>query len=80
MNGCGTLIVRACDTDLSVASDRRVMLLLYRQSLLAMVGVDALLAGHSDHALRERIHAAFAAPCRAAGFAETTDEGGSDKA
>lgn len=75
-----TVIVRACDNDLSVASDRSVMLRLYRQSLFAMVGVDALLAGHSDYALRERVHSAFAARCRAAGVAETTDEGGSHEA
>jgi hypothetical protein len=75
-----TLIVRACDNVLSAASDRTVQIKLYRQSLFAMVGVDALLAGHSDYALRERVHSAFAARCRAAGVAETTDEGGSHEA
>lgn len=75
-----TLIVRACDNDLSVASDRTILVKLYRQSLFAMVGVDALLAGHSDHVLRERVHAAFAARCRAAGLADTTGEGGSHEA
>jgi hypothetical protein len=74
------VVVRACDNDLSVASDRSVLVKLYRQSLFAMVGVDALLAGHSDHALRERVHTAFAARCRAAGVTATSDEGGNHEA
>ena len=37
------VVMRACDNDLSVASDRSVLVKLYRQSLFAMVGVDALL-------------------------------------
>ena len=75
-----TLIVRACDNDLTAASDRSVLIKLYRQSLFTMVGVDALLAGHSDHALRERVHTVFADRCRAAALSETTEEGGSHEA
>ena len=75
-----SVVVRACDNDLSVASDRSVLVKLYRQSLFAMVGVDSLLAGHSDHQLRERVHTAFAARCSAAGVAVTADEGGAHEA
>lgn len=74
------LIVRACNSDLSVADDRSILIKLYRQSLFTMVGVDALLAGHSDNALRERVHTVFADRCRAAALAETSDEGGSHEA
>lgn len=75
-----TLIVRACNSDLSLADDRSILIKLYRQSLFAIVGVDALLAGHSDHALRERVHTVFADRCRAAALSETTYEGGSNEA
>ena len=46
----------------------------------SMVGVDALLAGHKDHALRERVHQAFAVKCKQAGLTASTDEGGSHEA
>lgn len=46
-----------------------------RQSLFVMVGIDALLAGHSDHALRERAHQAYARKCRELGLVASTDEG-----
>lgn len=74
------LIMRACDNDVSLANDRAILIKLYRQSLFAMVGIDGLLAGHSDHTLRERVHTVFADRCRAASLTETTDEGGSHEA
>lgn len=75
-----TVIVRACDNDLLLANDRTILLKLYRQSLFATVGIDGLLAGHSDHTLRERVHSVFADRCRAAALSETSVEGGSDEA
>lgn len=75
-----SLVLRACENELSVATDRRLLGKLYRQSLFAFVGLDALLAGHPDPTLRERVHAAFAARCQQAGMAAATDEGGSDEA
>lgn len=74
------VVLRACADEVGVASDRNILIKLYRQSLFSMVGVDALLAGHADHALRERVHTAFTARCRAAGVAETADEGGDHEA
>jgi hypothetical protein len=40
------------------ASERGLLDKLYRQSLFAFVGLDALLSGHPDHTLRERAHTA----------------------
>ena len=51
-----------------------------RQSVFVMVGVDALLAGHSDHGLRERAHQAYARKCRELGIALPSQKGGSDEA
>lgn len=47
-----------------------------RQSVFLMVGVDALLAGHADHGLRERAHQAYARKCKEIGVAGATGEGG----
>lgn len=41
-----------------------------------MVGVDALLAGHADHGLRERAHQAYARKCKEIGVTGATGEGG----
>jgi hypothetical protein len=41
-----------------------------------MVGVDALLAGHSDPRLRERAHQAYARKCKELGLTSTAVEGG----
>jgi hypothetical protein len=71
-----TQVVRACDGELSTASDRAVLTRLYRQSLFGFVGLDALLAGHPDHGLRERVHSAWKARCKEAGMAITSKDGG----
>lgn len=51
-----------------------------RHDVFVMVGVDALLAGHSDPDLRERAHQAFARKCRELELAPASDQGGSDEA
>ena len=51
-----------------------------RQSVFTMVGVDALLAGHADHGLRERAHQAYARKCKELGLTANAGEGGSDEA
>ena len=51
-----------------------------RQSVFVMVSVDALLAGHPDHGLRERAHQAYARKCRELGLASPSERGGSDEA
>ncbi len=47
-----------------------------RQDVFVMVGVDALLAGHSDPRLRERAHQAYARKCKELGLTTTAVEGG----
>lgn len=47
-----------------------------RHSVFAVVGVDALLAGHADPGLRTRAHKAFSRKCRELGLVSSTDEGG----
>lgn len=51
-----------------------------RHDVFVMVGVDALLAGHSDPGLRDRAHQAFARKCRELGLAPASGQGGSDEA
>lgn len=50
------------------AADGDLLGKLYRQSLFAFVGLDALLAGHPDSTLRERAHSAWKARCKEAGM------------
>lgn len=49
-----------------------------RQGVFAMVGIDALLAGHPDAHLRERAHQAYARKCRELGLALPSEPAGSD--
>jgi hypothetical protein len=71
-----SLLAAACeDADLRpklVTPDDRTA----RQDVFVMVGVDALLAGHSDPRLRERAHQAYARKCKELGLASTAVEGG----
>jgi len=69
-------VQNACDEDLSSPANRTTLARLHRQSLFAMVGIDALLAGHSDNTLRERAHKAFAAKSRDAGLVTGGISGG----
>ena len=57
------------------ASERGLLDKLYRQSLFAFVGLDALLSGHPDHTLRERAHTAWKARCKESGMAATPTKG-----
>ena len=50
------------------------------ERVFTMVGVDALLAGHADHGLRERAHQAYARKCKELGLTANAGEGGSDEA
>jgi hypothetical protein len=47
-----------------------------RQDVFVMIGVDALLAGHSDPRLRERAHQAYARKCKELGLTSAAVEGG----
>lgn len=66
------LIDRSCDEDAGTPSLERVA----RQSVFLMVGIDALLAGHPDHALRDRAHQAYARKLRELGLAPASGGGG----
>ena len=71
------LLLAACDGEdpgsLQAASIERI----HRQSVFAMVGIDALLSGHVDPKLRERAHEAYARRCKQLGIATTAVEGAS---
>lgn len=66
---------KALDGELTSAGDRGLLDKLYRQSLFAFVGLDALLSGHPDHTLRERAHTAWKARCKEAGIAAAPTKG-----
>ena len=74
------LLANACTEDeLSSRLDASIERI-SRRSVFLMVGVDALLAGHPDHALRGRAHQAYVRKCKELGLAAATGEGGSDEA
>lgn len=58
----------ACDDEGSVSGKGIPIERLARQGVFAMVGIDALLAGHPDPNLRERAHQAYMRKCRELGF------------
>ena len=70
----------ACDDDVSSSHNGVPIERLARQGVFAMVGIDALLAGHSDPHLRERAHQAYARKCRELGLAPATEKSDSDGA
>lgn len=74
------LVVSACEPDGQAAADMRQSRRFARQSLFAMIGIDALLAGHPDHALRGRAHEAFSRKCQEQGLVSGAGAGGSDDA
>ncbi len=71
-----SLLSQACDDDDYVSRLEHSVNRIARHSVFLMVGVDALLAGHPDHALRERAHQAYARKSRELGLVAGTDEGG----
>jgi hypothetical protein len=71
-----SLLAAACDDPGPALKDSAPDDRTARQSVFVMVGVDALLAGHSDPRLRERAHQAYARKCRELGLAPTAVEGG----
>jgi hypothetical protein len=75
-----SVVFRACEEEASGAEAQATLAKLHRHSLFALVGIDALLAGHPDHGLRERTHKAFARKCRQLGLASANEEGASDEA
>ena len=74
------LLANACAEDEFASRLNASIERISRQSVFMMVGVDALLAGHSDNRLRERAHQAYARKCKELGLVPGTDEGGSNEA
>ena len=70
-----SLLNAACDDDDSGSRIGGSIERIARQGVFAMVGIDALLAGHSDPHLRERAHQAYARKCRELGFAHLPEKG-----
>ena len=78
--GVRALLAHACSEDeLSSRLDASIERI-SRRSVFLMVGVDALLAGHPDHALRGRAHQAYVRKCKELGLSTAAGEGGSDEA
>jgi hypothetical protein len=71
-----SLLANACAEDVLASRLNTSIERISRQSVFLMVGIDALLAGHPDHALRDRAHQAYARKCRELGLAPTPGEGG----
>ena len=75
-----SLLAAACEDAEFACQPNATSERIARQSTFVMVGVDALLAGHSDRNLRERAHQAYARKCRELGLASPSEKGGSDEA
>jgi hypothetical protein len=72
-----TLVASACDQSENAGQHDKVIERIHRQSVFIMVGLDALLAGHPDHGLRDRAHQAYGRKCKQLGITSTTSEGAS---
>ncbi len=72
-----TLVASACDQSETAGQQGKVLDRIHRQSVFIMVGLDALLAGHPDHGLRDRAHQAFGRKCKKLGITSSTAEGAS---
>lgn len=75
-----SLLAASCDDDGLLLKRKGQMERIDRHGVFALVGIDALLAGHSDHGLRARAHKAFARKCRELGLASAPESGGSNEA
>lgn len=71
-----SLLAAVCDDDDFASRLNGSIEQIARQSVFVMVSVDALLAGHPDHGLRERAHQAYARKCRELGLASPPESGG----
>ncbi len=71
------LLMAACDGDDPASHQTSSIERIHRQSVFAMVGIDALLAGHTDPKLRDRAHEAYARRCKQLGIATAAGEGAS---
>lgn len=74
------LLDRTCNGDEAELARARSLDRMARQSVFLTVGIDALLASHPNHGLRERAHKAYARKCRELGLGPAADEGGAGEA
>jgi hypothetical protein len=63
----------ACDGEVGPSDTGALAERIARQSVFAMIGIDALLAGHPDPRLRERAHQAYARKCGELGLARSSE-------
>jgi LmbE family N-acetylglucosaminyl deacetylase len=68
------LLANACTEDELASRLDASIERISRRSVFLMVGVDALLAGHPDHALRGRAHQAYARKCKELGLSTAAGE------
>lgn len=71
-----SLVVAACEGDDPAAQTALTIERIQRQSVFAMVGIDALLAGHPDPDLRDRARTAYARRCKQLGIPSNALDGG----
>ncbi len=71
------LLMAACDGEDPASLQASSIERIHRQSVFAMVGIDALLVGHHDPKLRDRAHEAYARRCKQLGIATAAGEGAS---
>lgn len=74
-----SLLNAACNDDGIATQNGGPIERIARQSVFAMVGIDALLAGHPDPHLRERAHQAYSRKCRELGLATHSERSGSEE-
>ena len=75
-----SVISRHCDEDEFAAEHDTSITRILRMGVFSRVGIDALLAGHPDPKLRDKVYAIYTRKCEAIGLPSTTGEGGRDEA
>lgn len=64
----------ACEDEVGPSGSGILIKRIARQSVFAMIGIDALLAGHPDPHLRERAHQAYTRKCVELGLARSSEK------
>ena len=73
-------LARACEEDDHASQHDTSITRILRMGVFSRVGIDALLAGHPDPKLRDKVYAIYARKCEAIGLPSTAGEGGRDEA
>lgn len=64
----------ACEDEVGPSGSGILIERIARQSVFAMIGIDALLAGHPEPHLRERAHQAYTRKCGELGLARSSEK------